>query len=174
MRLRLLNHAGKKNASKISINIVKDREKHSILGKLTLVQTPDTFSVAIVWSTSVDGGKFTRSKHYSQPAFTAKVTYTFRETCFLILFPHALEARRPKSWLSGNIPISLGQLSNLKNLDISCNSLVSETHFTKLENLNYLDLQNNRISRRPYKTATEDEGQVDNEASWFYNGIGSL
>ncbi|KAL8258092.1 hypothetical protein R6Q59_030133 [Mikania micrantha] len=48
--------------------------------------------------------------------------------------------------LSGNIPMSFGQLSKLKNLDLSRNSFVgvlSETHFTNLKNLIYLDLSSN-------------------------------
>ncbi|KAJ0478095.1 putative non-specific serine/threonine protein kinase [Helianthus annuus] len=51
--------------------------------------------------------------------------------------------------LSGNIPMSLGQLSKLKNLDLSDNSLVgvlSETHFTKLNNLSYLALKSNPLA----------------------------
>ncbi|MFS7927372.1 putative non-specific serine/threonine protein kinase [Helianthus anomalus] len=45
--------------------------------------------------------------------------------------------------------MSLGQLSKLKNLDISHNSLVgvlSETHFTKLNNLSYLALKSNSLA----------------------------
>ncbi|KAI7725328.1 hypothetical protein M8C21_029676 [Ambrosia artemisiifolia] len=45
--------------------------------------------------------------------------------------------------LSGNIPMSVWQLSKLKTLDLSYNSLVgvlSETHFTKLKNMNNLML----------------------------------
>ncbi|KAL8258067.1 hypothetical protein R6Q59_030108 [Mikania micrantha] len=50
---------------------------------------------------------------------------------------------------NGNIPVSLGQLSKLKNLDLSNNSLVgvlSETHFTNLKNLIYLDLSLNSLA----------------------------
>ncbi|KAM0042326.1 putative non-specific serine/threonine protein kinase [Helianthus debilis subsp. tardiflorus] len=51
--------------------------------------------------------------------------------------------------LSGNIPMSLGQLSKLKNLDLSNNPLVggvlSETYFSKLQNLNYLALSGNPL-----------------------------
>ncbi|KAM0015350.1 putative leucine-rich repeat domain superfamily [Helianthus debilis subsp. tardiflorus] len=51
--------------------------------------------------------------------------------------------------LSGNITMSVGQLSNLKNLDLSYNLLVgvlSETHFTKMMNLNYLVLLGNSLA----------------------------
>ncbi|XP_076926637.1 receptor-like protein EIX2 [Bidens hawaiensis] len=50
--------------------------------------------------------------------------------------------------LSGNIPLSLGKLSKLKNLDLSLNSLagvLSETHFTMLNNLNNLVLSSNSL-----------------------------
>ncbi|KAJ0795620.1 putative non-specific serine/threonine protein kinase [Helianthus annuus] len=50
--------------------------------------------------------------------------------------------------LSGNIPTGLGQLSKLRNLFLSNNSLVgvlSEVHFTKLKNLNHLDLNRNSL-----------------------------
>ncbi|KAD2804383.1 hypothetical protein E3N88_37760 [Mikania micrantha] len=49
----------------------------------------------------------------------------------------------------GNIPSSLGQLSKLKNLDLSRNSLVgvlSETHFTNLKNLIHLDMSWNSLA----------------------------
>ncbi|KAJ0721469.1 putative leucine-rich repeat-containing, plant-type, leucine-rich repeat domain superfamily [Helianthus annuus] len=67
--------------------------------------------------------------------------------CFgqlLMLEDRSLEGNE----LSGNIPMSLGQLSKLKNLDLSYNSLVgvlSETYFSKLQNLNYLALSGNPL-----------------------------
>ncbi|XP_076946700.1 receptor-like protein EIX2 [Bidens hawaiensis] len=51
--------------------------------------------------------------------------------------------------LTGNIPMSVGQLSKLKSLDLSYNSLagvLSETHFTKLKNLIHLDLSLNSLA----------------------------
>ncbi|KAM0031124.1 putative leucine-rich repeat-containing, plant-type, leucine-rich repeat domain superfamily [Helianthus debilis subsp. tardiflorus] len=51
--------------------------------------------------------------------------------------------------LSGNITLSLGELSKLKTLDLSRNSLVgvlSQTHFTKLKNLNCLMLSENSLA----------------------------
>ncbi|XP_076914254.1 receptor-like protein EIX2 [Bidens hawaiensis] len=51
--------------------------------------------------------------------------------------------------LNGSIPLSLGQLSKLKNLDLSSSSLVgvlTETHFTKLKNLNHLELSESSLA----------------------------
>ncbi|XP_016650089.1 PREDICTED: LRR receptor-like serine/threonine-protein kinase GSO2 [Prunus mume] len=50
--------------------------------------------------------------------------------------------------LSGKIPESIGQMSQLDFIDFSKNSLegvVSETHFSKLSNLRYLDLSYNSL-----------------------------
>ncbi|CAL9005604.1 unnamed protein product [Prunus brigantina] len=50
--------------------------------------------------------------------------------------------------LSGKIPESIGQMSQLEEIDFSKNSLkgvVSETHFSKLSNLYYLDLSYNSL-----------------------------
>ncbi|CAL2239659.1 unnamed protein product [Prunus armeniaca] len=50
--------------------------------------------------------------------------------------------------LSGKIPESIGQMSQLSSIDFSKNSLegvVSETHFSKLSNLDYLDLSYNSL-----------------------------
>ncbi|CAL9005599.1 unnamed protein product [Prunus brigantina] len=50
--------------------------------------------------------------------------------------------------LSGKLPESIGQMSQLKEIDFSKNSLegvVSETHFSKLSNLIYLDLSYNSL-----------------------------
>ncbi|XP_021810930.1 serine/threonine-protein kinase BRI1-like 2 [Prunus avium] len=51
--------------------------------------------------------------------------------------------------LSGKIPESIGQMSQLKEIDFSTNSLegvVSETHFSKLSKLNSLDLSSNSLA----------------------------
>ncbi|PQQ20172.1 receptor-like protein 12 isoform X1 [Prunus yedoensis var. nudiflora] len=50
--------------------------------------------------------------------------------------------------LSGNIPESIGQMLQLWRIDFSMNSLegmVSETHFSKLSKLNFLDLSSNSL-----------------------------
>ncbi|PQQ01431.1 LRR receptor-like serine/threonine-protein kinase GSO1 [Prunus yedoensis var. nudiflora] len=50
--------------------------------------------------------------------------------------------------LSGKIPESIGQMSQLEDIDFSINSLegvVSETHFSKLSKLKYLDLSSNSL-----------------------------
>ncbi|XP_024922831.3 receptor-like protein EIX2 [Ziziphus jujuba] len=50
--------------------------------------------------------------------------------------------------LSGSVHPSIGQLSQLKFLDISNNSLqgvLSEAHFLKLSNVNFLDLTSNKL-----------------------------
>ncbi|XP_021833481.1 receptor-like protein 12 [Prunus avium] len=50
--------------------------------------------------------------------------------------------------LSGKIPESIGQMSQLESIDFSKNSLegvVSETHFSKLSKLEFLDLSSNSL-----------------------------
>nr|GEV22748.1 LRR receptor-like serine/threonine-protein kinase GSO1 [Tanacetum cinerariifolium] len=51
--------------------------------------------------------------------------------------------------LSGNVPLSIGVLPSLKELDVSYNSLVgylSEVHFIKLKNLTLLSLSSNSLA----------------------------
>ncbi|XP_008233039.2 PREDICTED: LRR receptor-like serine/threonine-protein kinase GSO2 [Prunus mume] len=50
--------------------------------------------------------------------------------------------------LSGRIPESIGQMSNLNSIDLHMNSfegVISETHFSKLSKLSYLDLSSNSL-----------------------------
>ncbi|XP_050157518.1 receptor-like protein EIX2 isoform X2 [Malus sylvestris] len=50
--------------------------------------------------------------------------------------------------LSGRIPESIGQMSKLENLDLGMNALeglISESHFSKLSRLSYLDLSSNSL-----------------------------
>ncbi|KAG6511427.1 hypothetical protein ZIOFF_029495 [Zingiber officinale] len=51
--------------------------------------------------------------------------------------------------LSGSVPFSLGQLAQLRSLDISSNSLrnnMTDAHFSKLTNLIYLDISDNYLN----------------------------
>ncbi|PQM38777.1 LRR receptor-like serine/threonine-protein kinase GSO2 [Prunus yedoensis var. nudiflora] len=53
-----------------------------------------------------------------------------------------------KNKLSGRIPESIGQISNLEYIDLRRNSfegVISETHFSKLSKLRYLDLSSNSL-----------------------------
>ncbi|CAL9007307.1 unnamed protein product, partial [Prunus brigantina] len=50
--------------------------------------------------------------------------------------------------LTGRIPESIGQMSNLESIDLGMNSLggvISETHFSKLSKLRFLDLSSNSL-----------------------------
>nr|XP_043620168.1 receptor-like protein EIX1 [Erigeron canadensis] len=65
------------------------------------------------------------------------------------LLPRVKKLRFNDNRLSGNIPTSFGQLSTLESLDVSNNSLVgvlSEVHFSKMNNLSVLALSSNSLS----------------------------
>ncbi|CAN6711049.1 unnamed protein product [Malus baccata var. baccata] len=54
----------------------------------------------------------------------------------------------PYNQLSGRIPESIGQMSKLENLDLGMNALegvISDSHFSKLSKLSYLDLSSNSL-----------------------------
>ncbi|CAN6711041.1 unnamed protein product [Malus baccata var. baccata] len=72
---------------------------------------------------------------------------------FVQILPTCAQSSLESLWLgenqlSGRIPESIGQMSKLENLDLGMNALeglISDSHFSKLSKLSYLDLSSNSL-----------------------------